>query len=442
VVADLLPKLRSPNAEPALRTAAGARGWRILLLEFLASPTGAGEIVRLGDGSASQSDLADVPADLVLDRCYLHALPDAPQKRGIALNSASTIIRNSWIAEIKAVGQDSQAIAGWNGPGPYTISNNYLEAAGQAFMLGGSDPFIPNLVPEHLTFQGNYVTRPAEWRGGRWQVKNLFELKNARNAWIQGNLFENNWRAAQAGYAILFTPRNPGNSPSSTVEDVHFRYNVIRHVSAGISVLGHDSPRSSGTARQIEVAHNLFYDMDGSRWGGNGSFLLIGDGPEGMVVEHNTVLQSGNILSAYGGSRAEPAAARGFVFRFNLVRHNAYGVHGDGRGVGNDSLSSYFPSAIFDGNVIAGGSSSLYPSGNSFLSPSSFDALFADLPAGDFHVTGAVKVSADGSPVGADIDEVNRAWQAAQAGTWRDSPRFKRERERPRIDKGKGDQGE
>ena len=31
-VADLLPKLRSPNGEPALRTAPGARGWRLVLL--------------------------------------------------------------------------------------------------------------------------------------------------------------------------------------------------------------------------------------------------------------------------------------------------------------------------------------------------------------------------------------------------------------------------
>ena len=34
-------------------------------------------------------------------------------------------------SDIKAVGQDSQAIAGWNGPGPFIIDNNYLEGAGE-----------------------------------------------------------------------------------------------------------------------------------------------------------------------------------------------------------------------------------------------------------------------------------------------------------------------
>ena len=43
------------------------------------------------------------------------------QKRGIALNAAHVTIRNSYIGEIKAIGQDSQAIAGWNGPGDYVI---------------------------------------------------------------------------------------------------------------------------------------------------------------------------------------------------------------------------------------------------------------------------------------------------------------------------------
>ena len=39
-------------------------------------------------------------------------------------------------------------------------------------------------------------------------VKNLLELKNARRVTIDGNLFEYSWSSGQAGYAIVFTPRN------------------------------------------------------------------------------------------------------------------------------------------------------------------------------------------------------------------------------------------
>ena len=418
-VSYLLPKLRSPNAEPALRTAPGARGWRIVLLEFLGSADGGGEIIRLGDGGQAQSNLARVPRDIVIDRCYIHAEPEATQKRGVALNSADTTVRNSWISEIKAIGQDSQAIAGWNGPGPFSILNNRLEAAGEGFLLGGADPVIRGLVPTDVTFAGNHVTRPLRWRGSNWQVKNLFELKNARNVRVYGNLFENNWRAGQSGHAILFTPRNQdGAAPWATVEDVLFRYNVVRHVAAGMNVLGQDSPNPSGRCRRLDVAHNLFYDVDGSAWGGNGDFLLIGDGPADIAVTHNTILQTGKIVSVYGGTAARPTPVQGFVFRSNIVRHNEYGVHGSDRGVGSDTLATYFPAAVFTGNVLAGAAQRLYPAGNQFPPADDFDRLFVDPGGADFRLAQGAQPPRDaaGSPAGADIVEVNEAWRAAQQG--------------------------
>ena len=91
-----LAKLRSPNNAPALQTAPGAHHWRIALVEFLANAGGAGDIITLGDSSPAQNTLARVPHDLIVDRCYIHADPGSPQKRGIALNSASTTITGSY----------------------------------------------------------------------------------------------------------------------------------------------------------------------------------------------------------------------------------------------------------------------------------------------------------------------------------------------------------
>jgi hypothetical protein len=415
--AALLPKIVSPNDQPAVRTAPGAHHWALSLLEISASRDGVGDIVRLGDGSAAQRQLSDVPHHLVIDRCYVHGHPATAQKRGIALNSGEARISNSWIAEVKQAGQDSQAIAGWNGPGPFTITNNCLSAAGQGFMLGGADPAIPGLVPSGVLFQGNYVTRPREWRGSRWQVKNLLELKNARNVTIEDNVFENNWRGAQAGHAILFTPRNQdGRSPWATVEHVTFRYNVVRHVAAALTVVGRDSPNASGVLRGLRIEHNLFYDVDGGAWGGNGDFLLIGSGPSDVVVEHNTVLQSGNVLSAYGGTKSSPTPIPGFVFRANLVRHNAYGVHGTDRGVGNDTLAAFFPAVVFSDNVLAGGSASAYPAGNAFPGAAEFEGWFTDPSNGDYRVKTAVAGRNLPAGSGADIDKVAASWRAAAAG--------------------------
>ena len=68
-------------------------------------------------------------------------------------------ISASHISDCKGVGQDTQAIAGWNGPGPFTIDNNYLEGAGENVMFGGADPAILNLVSDRITFRRNYVSQ-------------------------------------------------------------------------------------------------------------------------------------------------------------------------------------------------------------------------------------------------------------------------------------------
>lgn len=162
--APYLAKLRSANTSPALRTAPGAAFWRVMLVEFPATSNGMYDIVALGDGSSAQNSMAVVPQQLIVDRVYIHGDRLVGQKRGIALNSGATWITNSHISDIKAVAQDSQAIAGANGPGPFHIENNYLEGAGNVFLIGGDDPKIAGLVPTDLVFRGNTVTRPVSWK--------------------------------------------------------------------------------------------------------------------------------------------------------------------------------------------------------------------------------------------------------------------------------------
>ena len=157
-------KIVSPNTSASLRTAPGAHHWRVMFVEFPSTKEGYGDIIQIGDGSNAQSDLSRVPYEITFDRVYVHGDRIYGQKRGIALNARSVAIRNCYISEIKAVGIDSQAIGGWNGPGPFSIENNHLEASTEAFMLGGADPAIPNLVSEDVLVRFNYMTRPMAWR--------------------------------------------------------------------------------------------------------------------------------------------------------------------------------------------------------------------------------------------------------------------------------------
>src|SRR5262245_51736221 len=112
-----LPKLRSPKCMRSRQSPPGANHCRLLFLEFLANKDGAGEVIALGAGGSTQTQLSHVPYALIVDRIYVHGDPVAGQKRGIALNSRDTSILNSWVSECKAINQDSQAISGFNGPG-------------------------------------------------------------------------------------------------------------------------------------------------------------------------------------------------------------------------------------------------------------------------------------------------------------------------------------
>src|SRR5918911_3171380 len=143
--AGAMAKIVSPGGgEPAVKTEPGAHHYRFVGVEFTFvngnpcnySPEQLGStpcvygLVILGGSAQDQDTSAEVPHHFELDRCYVHGLPGVYLKRGIELNSAFTDVVNSYVSECHVQGQDAQAIGGWNGPGPYSIINNYLEGSG------------------------------------------------------------------------------------------------------------------------------------------------------------------------------------------------------------------------------------------------------------------------------------------------------------------------
>ena len=352
-------KLRTPDQEPALATTTGASHWRITLLEI--SGADDGDLLALGSGSHDQTIKSQVPHDIVVDRVYIHGDPQRGRRRGISLNSAATTVTRSYISDIKAVGRDSQAICGWNGPGPFTITDNYLEASTENLLFGGGDPGIKDMVPSDITITGNTLSKPLAWRQERWEVKNILELKNARRVVIRRNTLEYNWLAAQSGYAVLFTVRNQdGACPWCEVSDVRFEENELLHSGGGVSITGVDNNHPSKQTNGIVIRGNVFADIDNQKYGGNGYAFLILDGPRDITIDHNTILQP------HGGGfiQVEGPPIPGFVFTNNVVRQNAYGIIGSSRAPGNDSLNAYFPGAKFSGNVIVDGDEARYPRGN------------------------------------------------------------------------------
>jgi hypothetical protein len=145
---------------PLLRTDPGAHGYVLRFIDFDgAAHLGYETLIQLGADTT-----AAAPYDISLDRVYIHGHRYKGQKRGVTINGTRLSVVNSFISDIKAVNADSQAILGYNGAGPFTIQNNYLEAAGENVMFGGADPAVTNLVPSDIALSGNHFFKPLSWR--------------------------------------------------------------------------------------------------------------------------------------------------------------------------------------------------------------------------------------------------------------------------------------
>ena len=299
--APLMPKVLSGSADQgALQTETSAHHYKIIGIEFLpaAADQFVYDLIILGRGGFAygQNTLEEVPHHFIFDRCYIHAYPTQELKRGIALNSSDTEIINCYISDFKSRSQDSQAICGWNTPGNLRIENNYLEGSGENFMMGGSDIALQNVVPSNIVFRRNYVRKPPEWHGV-WVVKNLFELKIGKNVLIEANIFENCWVSGQNGTGIVLKVQNQdGRAPWTTLEDVVFKNNIVRNVSAGVSLLGLDYLQNfnAGQAKRLRLENNLIIANNPWRDGG-GQGIMLNPYVEDLQVIHNTI-HSGNVV--------------------------------------------------------------------------------------------------------------------------------------------------
>jgi hypothetical protein len=407
-----MPKLEAASGS-VLEAARGAHHYRFIGIEM--RPREGAFLYNLVLLGSEESSIADQPHDLVFDRCYLHGDPGKGTRRGIALNSRSTAVIDSHLSDFKEPGADSQAIGGWNGGGPFKIVNNYLEGAGENVMFGGAPTAMNQLVPSDIEIRANHFYKPLAWKAGDpayegtpWSVKNLFELKNARRVLVEGNLFENNWAAAQNGFAILLTVRTVDDStPWAVVEDVIFTRNVVRRATSGVNILGLDdgSPTRSGRTRFVSIAHNQFLEIGEPGRAGSGIFIQVLAGATGVTVEHNTALHSGSILVADMGP------SRGLVFQDNIVEQNEYGVFGSGKGIGLPALEHYFPGYVFRRNVIVGAEPRAYPPDN-FFPKSLAEVGFVDLQGGALRLADKSpyrRKATDGSAIGADVADVRKA---------------------------------
>ena len=322
------------GGKPAVTAANGANHYRFVGIEF--APETADYIYNLVLFGADQTKLEDVPHDLEIDRCYLHPSKNGVTRRGLALNSANTIIKNSRFEGFAFPGEETQGICGWTGTKNVKILNNYIEGGAENIMFGGSDLTSVEFTPTDIEVRGNHLNKPAKWRE-KAAVKTLFELKNAKRVQFTDNYLENNW----VGSAFRFTVRNEdGKAPFSTIEDVEIRNNIINGAGAGINILGKDDNNlPSQTLNHLNIVNNLFLNIGNGVFSDSGGYFFQISSGENVLIADNTSFNDGNTASFYGD------LPKNFVMRDNIVGHGNYGIHGI------DDIRSPMAQQFFTNNV-------------------------------------------------------------------------------------------
>ncbi|MEO6445961.1 MAG: hypothetical protein ABIZ91_16605, partial [Gemmatimonadaceae bacterium] len=341
----------------ALATAAGASGWYLLLLEITTDERqerGPTALITLGGGDARDDER--LAKDLVFDRVYAHGWPEQTLRRCFALNSGGTAIVDSWLDECHEKGADSQAIGGWNGPGPFLIENNTLAGAGENVMFGGSDPRTPGLNPSDIVLRRNHIVTPPEWMR-RWTKKNVIETKNVRRMLIEENVIEGSWADGQDGYAVLIKSANQsGRCPWCISADIIVRRNLIRNVGAGINVngLGGSKHPVDSTSRRIEITENYIDGVGVPPYRGAGRLWMLLSGARDVVIANNTSIAPPNadIQSSLTLGSRNTSSTINLVFERNVMTRGRYAVAGCGN---PRTYMECLPGARVSGNILVGG---------------------------------------------------------------------------------------
>jgi len=342
---------------PPLNSRGPINHYRFIGLE-LTHPEGKLEGAVLGLGVNSHH--------VVIDRCWIHGNALDGTQRAVALNGNNLAVVDSTITDIHMLATDTQGIAGWTGTGPLKIVNNFIEGGSSSIGFGGSGSRV---TPSDIEIRGNHLFKPLTWRLGaqnflavKFNTKVLLESKNSSRMLLEGNILENAWGGPQGGDgdAIWLGPKNQGNGcPSCEVNDITFRYNIIRHAGGAFYIF--DAPSDAGGIAQVasrySIHDNIFDDIRKSYSGPGTSkgilFRLFGTArfapPRDISIVHNTGAANGDFLQIL---TTPEAPVQGLVIKDNLASTGPNVISGCQNRLGGEVLESCATGSVFENNVL------------------------------------------------------------------------------------------
>lgn len=303
-----------------------------------------------------------------IDQCILRGSAQG-EHRGLLANAPNLTVTRTRITGIIKTDQDTQAIGGYDNFKHFRGRWLYLEATGENIIVGGGDPSADDRYPEDIVIEDFTLTKPLTWMGKPMQVKNLLELKNVRGFTARRGVLEHCWQDAQAGRAIVLTVRNQdGTAPRSTIQDVLLEDLTVTGMGEGLAILAYDDTIRDGkpflSERMARVTLNrvTFAGIDTSVYGGSGRVMLIQGGPKDLVLRDVTGSGVGTLNSAiafsdfpfeaFGYPRVQ---AEGLIVERFTAPIGAYGIFGEGTGLGKPALDHYAPGYVWNGVTLTKG---------------------------------------------------------------------------------------
>jgi hypothetical protein len=276
-------------------------------------------------------------------------------RRGICVNSPGVVITTSRFRDIFHA-QDAQCIAGWDGTKDLVIEDCYGEASGENFILGGADCTSEDRIPQNIQIRRCYFTKLPWWKTkpNGATIKNLLELKNAKNVLIEDCDFSFSWTDGQTGFGLVLTVRNQdGNNPYATVEDVIIKKSVFRDVEQGIQILGKDDTHPSQTMKRITLENvRVTY--------GSGNGVQLGNGTEGLTFNGCSFWSGTN--NKWLAFNCPENLIKGLVITDTNANEGQYGILGDDSACGTPTIEKYCPDARFENvSLWRGPSGANYP---------------------------------------------------------------------------------
>lgn len=445
-----MPKIVATGVAPGISVLPGASFYRFTGLEFYSTSTQGCDINHTPRVNCFTYFLLDMPADgekslpdsITVDRCYMHGSDAQDVRAAVVANGTNIAVIDSYISDIHQSTNDSQAIRAYRTPGPIRVVNNFLSSTTENLMFGGAGGADNPYIASDLEIRNNHFYKPESWAtkgltlppAAQWSVKNLLEFKSARRVIVSGNVFENNWFAAQFGFAIVLTVRTSDSGNLAVVDDITIENNLLTGVASGFNSLARDDQckllrfplcNNQGEARLWKIANNLIQLRAADAPGGRRplAFQLSPDLAD-VAFLHNTVVPAagtscwGSFFFTVPGGTRWPLTSSGthnIWIMNNLLCRPPTGDYG-GQGIAGLELYMGDPEPLekrFAGNVIfipKDGQPASFPGSNRMVSSG---IRFADAANGDYElVLPKWTKTTDGNAAGVDM----KALDAAIAG--------------------------